>query len=93
MKYTCVDPVEYLYPDITEYKSGTDKINILAPRVYTETGDSGRGGVGLGVCKISGIVLPRIFARPVETNGFRFVHFFLLWYCGHLCYYKDKSEE
>ena len=32
MKYTCVDPVEYLYPDITEYKSGTDKINILAPR-------------------------------------------------------------
>lgn len=32
MKFTCVDPVEYLYPDITRYKSGTDKIDILAAR-------------------------------------------------------------
>lgn len=32
MKFTCVDPVEYLYPDITQYKSGTDKIDILAAR-------------------------------------------------------------
>ena len=32
MEYICVDPVEFLYPDITEYKSGTDKINILTPR-------------------------------------------------------------
>ena len=32
MKYTCVDPTEYLYPDITEYKSGTDRVCILTPR-------------------------------------------------------------
>lgn len=32
MKYTCVDPSEYLYPDITAYKSGTESIHILTPR-------------------------------------------------------------
>ena len=32
MKYTCVDPVEFLYPDITEYQSATDSIKILTPR-------------------------------------------------------------
>ena len=32
MKYTCVDPSEYLYPDITQYKSSTDRIRILTPR-------------------------------------------------------------
>ena len=32
MNYTCIDPVEYLYPDITSYTSGTDRIQILTPR-------------------------------------------------------------
>ena len=32
MRYTCVDTAEFLYPDITEYKSGTDSIHILTPR-------------------------------------------------------------
>ena len=32
MKYTCVDPAEFLYQDIAEYKSGTDSIHILTPR-------------------------------------------------------------
>ncbi|MBQ2915757.1 MAG: DUF4091 domain-containing protein [Clostridia bacterium] len=32
MKYICVDTVEFLYTDITEYQSGTDRINILTPR-------------------------------------------------------------
>ena len=32
MKFTCVDPVEHLYPDMTEYKSGTAQINILTAR-------------------------------------------------------------
>ena len=32
MRYTCVDTAEFLYPDITEYKSGTKEIKILSPR-------------------------------------------------------------
>lgn len=32
MNYTCVDTAEFLYPDITEYQSGTDSIRILTPR-------------------------------------------------------------
>lgn len=32
MRYLCVDPVEFLYPDMKEYKSATDEINILTPR-------------------------------------------------------------
>lgn len=32
MQYVCVDPVEFLYTDTKEYKSGTDRINILTPR-------------------------------------------------------------
>ncbi len=32
MRYVCVDPVEFLYPDITEYRSGSGKIDILSPR-------------------------------------------------------------
>ena len=32
MRYTCVDTAEFLYPDITEYQSGTDFIRILTPR-------------------------------------------------------------
>ena len=32
MRYTCVDTTEFLYPDITEYQSGTDSIRILTPR-------------------------------------------------------------
>ncbi len=32
MKYVCVDPVEFLYTDTVEYKSGTDSIKILTPR-------------------------------------------------------------
>ena len=32
MQYVCVDPVEFLYTDTKEYKSGTDMINILTPR-------------------------------------------------------------
>ena len=32
MRYTCVDTAEFLYPDIQNYKSGTDYIRILTPR-------------------------------------------------------------
>lgn len=32
MRYTCVDTTEFLYPDITEYQSGTESIHILTPR-------------------------------------------------------------
>ncbi len=32
MRYRCVDSAEYLYPDVTEYKSGSDRIDILSPR-------------------------------------------------------------
>jgi len=32
MRYTCVDPAEFLYPDITEYSSGSPAIRILSPR-------------------------------------------------------------
>ena len=32
MRYTCVDTSEFLYPDITNYQSGTDSIHILTPR-------------------------------------------------------------
>ncbi len=32
MRYTCVDPSEFLYPDITDYQSGTNEIRILAVR-------------------------------------------------------------
>ncbi|MBR5869433.1 MAG: DUF4091 domain-containing protein [Clostridia bacterium] len=32
MRYTCVDTAEYLYPDITEYQSGSKEIRILTPR-------------------------------------------------------------
>ena len=32
MRYTCVDTAEFLYPDITEYQSGTDSIRLLTPR-------------------------------------------------------------
>ncbi|MBR5870922.1 MAG: DUF4091 domain-containing protein [Clostridia bacterium] len=32
MRYTCVDTAEYLYPDITDYVSGTKEIRILSPR-------------------------------------------------------------
>ena len=32
MRYTCVDTAEFLYPDITEYQSGTDRVRLLTPR-------------------------------------------------------------
>jgi len=32
MRYTCVDTAEFLYPDITDYLSGTKEIRILSPR-------------------------------------------------------------
>ncbi len=32
MRYSCVDPAEFLYPDITDYQSSTDKLEILTPR-------------------------------------------------------------
>ena len=32
MRYTCVDTTEFLYPDVTNYQSGTDSIRILTPR-------------------------------------------------------------
>lgn len=32
MRYTCVDTAEFLYPDITDYVSGTKEIRILSPR-------------------------------------------------------------
>lgn len=32
MRYTCVDVSEFLYPDITDYESGTKEIRILAVR-------------------------------------------------------------
>ncbi|MBQ3088596.1 MAG: DUF4091 domain-containing protein [Clostridia bacterium] len=32
MNYTCVDTAEFLYPDITEYQSGTDRVHLLTPR-------------------------------------------------------------
>ncbi|MGM9626403.1 MAG: glycoside hydrolase domain-containing protein, partial [Eubacteriales bacterium] len=32
MQYICVDPAEFLYPDITDYKSGSDEIRILTVR-------------------------------------------------------------
>lgn len=32
MRYVCVDPAEFLYPDITDYQSGTQEIHILAVR-------------------------------------------------------------
>lgn len=32
MRYTCVDPSEFLYPDITDYRSGTAEISVLVAR-------------------------------------------------------------
>ena len=32
MRYVCVDPAEFLNPDITDYQSGTQEIHILAVR-------------------------------------------------------------
>ncbi len=32
MNYVCTDPAEFIYPDITEYSSGSDRITILAAR-------------------------------------------------------------
>ncbi len=32
MRYTCVDPSEFLYPDITDYRSSCSEIRILAVR-------------------------------------------------------------
>ncbi len=32
MKYVCVDTTEFIYPDITKYKSGADSISLFTPR-------------------------------------------------------------
>ena len=73
MKYSCVDPVEFLYPDITEYKSGTDKISILTPRgsyacaqvMLTE----GSGSVEVS-CDGWNPEIYEMLAIPVETSDF-----------------------
>ena len=36
MRYTCVDTAEYLYPDITDYVSGTKEIRILSTVAVAE---------------------------------------------------------
>ena len=32
MRYRCIDPSEFVYPDITDYESASDRISVLTPR-------------------------------------------------------------
>lgn len=71
MKYTCVDPSEYLYPDITQYKSGTDCIRILTPRGSYACAQiflfEGEGTVGVE-CENWTPEIYEMVAIPVEEN-------------------------
>ncbi len=71
MKYTCVDPSEYLYPDITQYKSGTDCIRILTPRNSWACAQillsEGEGAVDV-VCEGWAPEVYEMVAIPVEEN-------------------------
>ena len=72
MKYTCVDTAEYLYPDITEYTSGTDRIDILTPRGSFACAQvfltEGSGSVSVA-CEGWNPEVYEMIAIPVEENN------------------------
>ena len=72
MKYTCVDTVEFLYPDITDYKSGTDRICILTPRGSYACAQiflwEGKGNVQVS-CEGWNPEIYEMMAIPVEDNA------------------------
>lgn len=71
MRFTCVDPVEHLYPDITAYKSGTDKIDILTARGSYACAQilffEGEGALEI-TCEGWEPEIYEMVAIPVETN-------------------------
>ena len=71
MKFTCVDPVEFLYPDVTVYKSGTDMISILTPRGSYACAQilfyEGEGSLQIA-CEGWEPEVYEMVAIPVETN-------------------------
>lgn len=72
MKYVCVDTAEFLYPDIREYKSGTDRISILTPRGSYACGQvllyDGSGSVKV-TCEGWEPEVYEMVAIPVEANA------------------------
>ena len=72
MKYVCVDTVEFLYPDVHEYQSGTDRINILSPRGSYACAQvffyEGSGNVAI-TCEGWNPEIYEMVAIPVEYNA------------------------
>ncbi len=74
MKYVCIDTSEFVYPDITQYKTGADSVKVLVPRGSYACAQILFYDVSATTLKVEAVDWsPEIYemvAIPVERNEF-----------------------